>query len=89
MSVRPSIFVYAKNTQNLGETGQPVPVFISMASDQLLSPAERPSRLAGTDPTNSDTAKAVWRGACVHAFARVRAHACACVRSFVRAYVRS
>ncbi len=34
-------FFYAKNTQNLGETGPPVPVFISMASDQPLSPAER------------------------------------------------
>ena len=43
MSVRPSIFLDAKNTQNLGETGPPVPVsvFISMAIDQLLSPAER------------------------------------------------
>ena len=33
-------FLYARNTQNLGETGPPVPVFISMASNQLLSPAE-------------------------------------------------
>ena len=32
---------YAKNTQNLGETGPPVSVFISMASDQPLSPVER------------------------------------------------
>ena len=52
MSVRPSIFLYAKN---LGETGPPVPVFISMDSDQLLSLAER----AVTDPSNSDTAMAV------------------------------
>ena len=37
----PASFLYAKNTQNLGETGPPVPVVISMASDQLLSPAER------------------------------------------------
>ena len=33
MSVWPSIFSYAKNTQNLGGTGPPVPVFISMTSD--------------------------------------------------------
>ncbi len=39
VSVRPRIFLYAKNTQNLGKTGPPV--FISMASDQPLSPAER------------------------------------------------
>ena len=87
VSVRPSIFLYEKNTQNLGETGPPVPVFISMASDQLLSPAERsgPSRLAGTDPSNSDTATAVCvcvGGVC----ALIRAGACArvCVRSCVR-----
>ena len=42
VSVWPSIFLHAKNTQNLGETGLPGPVFISMTSDQLLSPAERP-----------------------------------------------
>ena len=36
-----AFFLYAKNTQNFGETGPAVPVFISMASDQLLSPAER------------------------------------------------
>ena len=36
MSVRPSIFLHAKNTQNLGETGPPLSVLISMASDQLI-----------------------------------------------------
>ena len=29
------------------------------------------------------------RGVCVHGFARVRVHACVCIRSFVRACVRS
>ena len=38
---RPSIFLYAKNPQNLGETWPPVPVFIPKASDPLESPAER------------------------------------------------
>ena len=30
VSVRPRIFLYPKNTQHLGETGPPAPVFISM-----------------------------------------------------------
>ena len=38
-----------------------------------------PSRLAGTDPWNSDTAT-------LYAFARVRAHACACVRDMFAIY---
>ena len=73
MSVRPSTFLYAKNTQNLRETEPPVPVFTSMASNQLLSPAER----AVADPSNSDTGVCVcvWGGCvcarvCVHPFVR-------------------
>ena len=63
-----------------------MPLFISKASEPLLLPAEQPSRLAGID---SDKATAVCM--CVggvHAFARVRTHAGACVRPFVRACVR-
>ena len=48
-----------------------------------------PSRLAGTDPSNSDTATAVcvcvWVGGA--RVARVRAHACSCVRTCVRVCV--
>ena len=55
-----------------------MPVFISMASDQLLSPAERAVTVGWhTDPSNSDTATAVRvcvGGGGVHAFARVCAH---------------
>ena len=45
-----------------------------------------PSRLAGTDPSNSDTATAVcvWGGASV----RAGACACVCVRPSVRVCVR-
>ena len=85
MSVWPSIFLYAKNTQNLGETGPSVPVFISMASDQLLSPSEvgRHS-LAGVDPSNSNTATCTC-GECVCTRSRqLCAGACAHVRPFVR-----
>ena len=84
MSVRPSIFVYAKNTQNLGETGPPVPVFISMASDQLLPPAERAVTVGWNRPIDTATAECVcvclWVGS---RCARVRAGACArvCVRA--------
>ena len=79
MSVRPSIFLYAKNTQNLGEIGPPV--FISMASDQLLSPAERAVTVGWHRPIEWRYGDGgVW--ACVHPYARVRAHAC--VRSCVR-----
>ena len=93
MSVRPSIFLYAKNTQNLGETRPPVPVFISKAS--YCHQRSGPSRLAGTDPSNSDTATAVCVCGgvcvCVCVCARVCAGACtsvcmcACVRPFVHA----
>ena len=81
MSVRPSIFFDAKNIQNLGETGSPVPVFISMASDQLLSPAER----AVTVGCDTATAVCVWVCVC----ARVHAGACehVCVRAWVGACV--
>ena len=60
-----------KNAQNLGETGPPVPVFISMAIDQRSGP----SGLAGTDPSNSDTATAV----CMCSRGRVRTRVRACV----------
>ena len=43
------------------------------------------SQLAGTDPSNSDTATCVCEGVVC---ARIRAGACACVRPFVRVCVR-
>ena len=71
-----------------------MPVFISMASYQPLSPAARPSRLGATDPSNSDILNdgdgGVWVCGicgCVQAFVRVRAHARACVRACIRSCV--
>ena len=84
MSVRPSIFLYAKNTQNVGETGLPVPVFISMANDQLLSPAERAITVGWHRPIEYRYGDGGVCG-CVHAFGRVRAHAFACTRACMRA----
>ena len=80
MSVRPTIFLYAKNTQNLGDTGPPVPlpVFISMASDQLLSPAERAVTVGG-----HIAIRQCVRGVCAHP--RERVCTCASVRVCVRA----
>ena len=55
-------FFYMRKT--LGETGPPVPVFISMASTTSnCHQRSGPLRLAGTDPSNSDTATAVCVGA--------------------------
>ena len=58
-----------------------MPLFISMAATSYCHQRSGPSRLAGTDPSNSDTATAVCGGmcVCVHTFARVRASIRACV----------
>ena len=65
-----------------------MPLFISKASDPLLLPAERPSRLAGID---SDKATAVcmfvW-GVCRRSRGFERTRVRACVRAPVRACVR-
>ena len=66
VSVWPSIFLYAKNTQNLGETGPPLSVFISMTSN--CHQRNGSSRLAATDPSNSDGG-VCGGGVCVHTFA--------------------
>ncbi len=64
-----------------------MPVFITMASDQAIVTcgAGRHGWLAQTH--RIATAVCVC-GMGVHAFVRVRAHTCACVRPFVRACVR-
>ena len=84
MSVRPSIFLYAKNTQNLGKTGPPVPVFISMASERsaiVTSGAGRHSWLAQTHRI----AIRQWVCVCVGGGVHVLVHAYACMRASVRA----
>ena len=70
-------FFISENTQNLGETGPPVPVFISMASDQLLSPAERAVTVGwATYPSNSDNLNDSDGGVCVGVCTRTCVHAC-------------
>ena len=71
VSVRPSIFLCAKNAQNLGETGPSVPVFISKASDQLLPPAERAVTVG-------------WHRPIEYRYGDGGVCACVCVRACVR-----
>ena len=81
MSVPPSIFLQAKNPQNLGETCPPVPVFISKASDPLLSPAEQAITVGWLRiAMRLQRRRCVCVWGCVQVSARVHAHACACVR---------
>ena len=83
MSVRPSFF-YAKNIQNIGETGPQVSVFISMASDQILSPASGAGRHGWLAHTHRIAIRR-RRCACVGcAGVRASAFARVCVRPFVR-----
>ena len=83
ISVRPSIFFICEKTQNLGETGPPVPVFISRPAIGYCHKRSGPSRLVGTYPSNSNFGDGgVCVGGCV--FARVHSHACVCIRSCMR-----
>ena len=81
-----AFFLYAKNTQNLGgnRAASASVYFNGQRPAIVTSGAGRHGWLARTDPSDSDTAVCVW-GVCVHAFARVHAHSCACVSSCVRA----
>ena len=83
MSGRPSIFfIYAKKTlETSGKPGRQCQCLFQWPATSYCHQQSGPSRLAGTDPSNSDTATTVCAGWGVHAFARVRAHACACVRA--------
>ena len=86
VSVRPSNFVYAKNTQNLGETGSPAPEFIWLKHRPVIDGQRNrrkgalyPSRLGATEQRQPERRR--WC-ACVRACGR------ACVRSCVRACMR-
>ena len=83
VSARPSIFYIRKTLKTSGKPGRQCHCLFQWPSTSYCHQRSGPSRLAGTDPPNSDTATAVcvW-GVC----ARVRAGACAvcaCVRSWV------
>ena len=86
VSVRPSIFLYAKNPQNLRETWPPVPVCISKASNPLLSPAEWAVTVAWHRIAIQQRRCVCVCGGC----AGIRTGACArvCVRAPVCARVR-
>ena len=86
MSVRSSIFFTCENTQNLGKPGRQCQCLFQWPATSYCHQRSGKSRLAGTDPSNSDTATAVWGGGGAH----VRVGACArmCVRPFVRACVQ-
>ena len=88
MSVRPSIFfICEKHSKPRENRTASASVYFNGQPASYCHQRSGPSRLAGTDPSNSDTAGAgavCVCGVCVHAFVRVHAHACACVRPFVR-----
>ena len=87
VSVWPSIFLYAKNTQTLGQIGPPVPVFYFNGQRPAIvtSGAGRRGWLAKTHriAIRRQRYVCVGGGGGVHAFARVRA----CVRPFVCLFV--
>ena len=64
MSVRPSIFYMRKILKTSGETGAGRQCLFQWPATSYCHQRNGPSRLAGTDLSNSDTATAVyvWRG---------------------------
>ena len=75
--------IYTRKTfKTITNTASHTRLFISMASDQLLSPAEGAVTVGGTDPSNTDTATAV----CVWGCVRTRSRGCVHMR--VRPFVR-
>ena len=90
MSVRPSIFLYAKNTQNSGKPAASASVYFNGQRPAIVtSGAGRHGWLAQTHQIAIRQRRCVCVWVCVHAFARVYAHACACVSPFVRACERA
>ena len=66
-----------KKLKTSGKPGRQCQCLFQWPATSYCHQGSGPSRLAGTDPSNSDTATAVCGlvGVCVHASARVRAHA--------------
>ena len=85
-------FFYAKNTQNLGVPGRQCQCLFQWPATSYCHQRSGPSRLAGTDPSNTDTATAVCVcGWCVCPRSRgcVRTRVRPSVRPFVRACMRA
>ena len=83
VSVRPSNFLYTRKTSKLTPYTRRKPGRQCQRPAIVTSGAARHGWLA----SNTDSATAVCM--CVQAFARVRSHACACVRPFVCTCVRA
>ena len=81
VSVRPSNFLYAKNTQNLGKPDRRRVCLFEWSSDAHCRQRNGPSRLGAPDPWHRANLKgsAVCVCACVCACVRVCACVCACV----------
>ena len=76
-----------KTLKTSGKPGRQCQCLFQWPATSYYHQRSGPSRLAGTDPSNGDTATCVSGGG-VYAFAWVSAHACASVRPFVPARVR-
>ena len=85
MSVRPSILYMRKTLKTSGKPGRPCQCLFQWPATSYCHQPSGPSRLAGKDPSNIDTATAVGvcgGGGC----ARVRASVRACVRDVFAIY---
>ena len=88
-----------KTLKTLGKPGRQCQCLFQWPVTSCCNQQSGPSRLAGTDPSNSDTATAVCGGGVVCTRSRgclrtrvracVRPFGCACVRPRVRASVRA
>ena len=93
MSVRPSIFLYAKTLKTSGKPGRQCQRLFQWPSTSYCHQRSGASRLAGTDPSNSDTAVCVWGGGVcglvrAGALARVRSRGCVRAGAFARVRLR-
>ena len=88
ISVRPSIFYMRKTLKTSGKPGRQCQCLFQWPATSYYHQRSGPSRLAGTDPSNSDTATAVCvcmrtrRCVCRHVRASVRL----CVRNVIAIY---